>query len=668
MAIRLVLDIDESGAIRDFQKIENYGEKSAKNIARNFDREAKISTSSFTKFSESVTSQIKGIVTGFIAVQAALNGFRSILNFSKDIETGLAEIATISSSSAKDIAGLKKEILALSTAVPQSAESLIKGYYQALSSGVKEGAEALDLLRVSAKAAVGGLTTADVAIDATTNVINAYGRSVEDAARINDILFTTVKEGKIRYAELAAVIGDIAPTGAALGIGFEELTAALATLTKSGNNFNESATQIRNTMLQIISPTEQARAAAYEYGIQLSSKGIREAGGFVNFLSLINSKLGNNIDALQAIFPEIRAFRGAVVLAGKSNAEFARILDVVNNSVGISDKAFQTLANTNENKLKKSLDSIKVSLSIIGETSLPVATAATESFAEALKALTGQGGASNFFEFAKNYILNLGNLSATFSETAQSIAKDFDNIQKNTEGSTSGKKPVKINSVDLQASNKVAQELRRTIEGTITTQARYNEILIDTTTTEQSYLGLIARQDLAKQELALKQEQLNIRLQDTVNLQNALNSAASSVNGVIGGYAGQLASAVVEGENLLSVLEQIGKELAKRALTGLIVGAATAAFTGGAGFLPGFRAGSGFANGGSFTVPGSPSRTDNTMVTFPAASGERIDITPSGKSRSNNVNLNVTINGALTQQQVERDLVPMLQKAAKKAF
>ncbi len=39
----------------------------------------------------------------------------------------------------------------------------------------------------------------------------------------------------------------------------------------------------------------------------------------------------------------------------------------------------------------------------------------------------------------------------------------------------------------------------------------------------------------------------------------------------------------------------------------------------------------GFAEGGQFVIPGPPSRTDNVMVKFPAAPGERVTITPAHK-------------------------------------
>ena len=129
------------------------------------------------------------------------------------------------------------------------------------------------------------------------------------------------------------------------------------------------------------------------------------------------------------------------------------------------------------------------------------------------------------------------------------------------------------------------------------------------------------------------------------------------------GFADALAEAVFESKDLLDTLEQIGKELGKKAFSALI-----GSLFPGSSFLGGLFGG--FADGGSFVVPGAPNAFDTKRVTFNARPGEQITVTPrgGGGTTNNNSNVNVYIQAdQIDRRYVEEELLPMLEQAQARA-
>lgn len=128
---------------------------------------------------------------------AAFTGMAVVsIKAAADFEKELATVSTMLDESAMHLmpqyeAGLRN----MSKEFGESTATLSKGLYDILSASIPP-AQALDVLAVSAKAAVAGITDTGVAADAITTIINAYGLAAEDAADVSDWLFAIVKKGK----------------------------------------------------------------------------------------------------------------------------------------------------------------------------------------------------------------------------------------------------------------------------------------------------------------------------------------------------------------------------------------------------------------------------------------------------------------------------------------
>ena len=195
---------------------------------------------------------------GLVGVAAAGAAVAAI-SMAADFETGMNEVATLAPDVAKNIDSLKKGVLDLSTQLGTNAVESTKALYQAISAGVPAGS-AIDFLKTASKAAIGGVTDTETAVDGLTTVMNAFKGQNIDAEKAADIMFATVKAGKTDFAQLSSSLFNVAPLAAAANVKFEDVSAALATLTAQGTPTSVATTQIRAAIQAIIKPSKEMKS------------------------------------------------------------------------------------------------------------------------------------------------------------------------------------------------------------------------------------------------------------------------------------------------------------------------------------------------------------------------------------------------------------------------
>ncbi|WP_281681727.1 phage tail tape measure protein [Zunongwangia profunda] len=271
-------------------------------------------------------------------------------NMMREFEQAMKEVQTISQAAQKDFEGISSAVFALSKISPDPPAKLAKAYYQIVSSGY-DGAEGLKLLEASTKAATAGVTSTEAAADGLTTVLNAFKLEAEDAEKVSDILFTTVRLGKTTIDELSHSLSEVAPLAASSGYNFEEVAAAIATLTKQGVPTSQAMTQIRAA----IEATNEVLGdgAAQSMTLQNAFQAIyKEAGGSQNKLK----ELTGRVEAMSAILAVSgQNARGAQ----KDLAEYAR-------AAGATTIANQRMLSSNENQWNILNNRIKATTEEVG--------------------------------------------------------------------------------------------------------------------------------------------------------------------------------------------------------------------------------------------------------------------------------------------------------------
>jgi len=232
----------------------------------------------------------------------------------REFETRLAEVSTILSEDVDQMSRFKAGIESLAITYGQATSDISKGLYDILSAAFNSS-DAMNLLNTSIKASIAGLSDVRTSVKIFTTVLNSYGKSVEQATHVSDVLFQSVIRGKFQFADLEQALGYVVPIAAQAGISFDELSAALSTATRHGLHIDMTARGLALAIQGIVNPSEKAKKAAVKYGVEMDGLSLRILGlkGWFDQLGDAMDKHGKSI--LGELIPNMRSLRVAMVLA-----------------------------------------------------------------------------------------------------------------------------------------------------------------------------------------------------------------------------------------------------------------------------------------------------------------------------------------------------------------
>jgi len=303
-------------------------------------RELRGAQADMQKFGEGIANTGKKIAGMGAAIMAPLMAGAAAFG---EFEKQMKMVSTmLSDTSYMD--GYTSSIRSLATTYGEGTDVLAKGLYDLLSASVAP-TKAIGVLEVAVKAAKGGMTDTAVAVDGLTSVLNAFGMQADQAGHVSDVMFQTVKRGKITFPDLAANIGKVAPMARAAGMSMEDMMAAIATMTRQGLTAEETATRLVNILKQ--APAEAA-----------------------NLAGLVQRYAGKSLEEIQVDFPEIRAAGGIAALAADMQG-FRQDLELMQNATGQAEEAFKKMTGSllgSAGKVKAALLDIGVS---VGEAIAP---------------------------------------------------------------------------------------------------------------------------------------------------------------------------------------------------------------------------------------------------------------------------------------------------------
>lgn len=305
---------------------------------------------------------------------------------SMDFETSMAHIRGLVGKSQSQVDAWSKQIMALGPQLGKSPRELAEALYFVASAGI-EDAKAMDVVTAAAKAASAGLGDTQTVADAVSSAMNAYAGSNLDAAKATGILVATVREGKGEANEIAPALGRVIPIAAQMGIGFDQVGAAMASMTLVGFDAAESATNLSGIMSAFLKPSKQAEDALAAYG--LSAKQVRDTiqkDGLLKALDLLRVKIGDDDEALAAIFPNIRGFRGALSLTGENAEQTAGIFErLAGTTEDDLNKAFESVTNTGAFQFQQAMSQLQDLLITIGNVIMPIVLPILKDLTETVK-------------------------------------------------------------------------------------------------------------------------------------------------------------------------------------------------------------------------------------------------------------------------------------------
>lgn len=314
-----------------------------------------------------------GLAFGAAATAVGVTGVSAFADF----ETRMREVLTLLPNAGEETFGqLSEQVKTFSKEFGVLPTEVIPSLYQALSAGVPQD-NVFEFLETAQKAAKGGATDLETAVDGITSVTNAYAAAGLSAAEASDLMFTAVRLGKTDFTQLSNSMFQVAPIASALGVEFQDVTAGLANLTAQGTPTKVAATQLKSALAELGKEGTKADIAFRE----MAGKGFQEYIENGGNLQLAFANLKDEADVLGIsvidMFGSIEAGQAVLGLTADDGVAFNQTLNEMRNSAGATDAAFDTMDQglaANFDRIKANIEVLKIE---IGQRLAPLVEKAT---------------------------------------------------------------------------------------------------------------------------------------------------------------------------------------------------------------------------------------------------------------------------------------------------
>lgn len=340
-------------------------------------------TSAWEKLSSGALNRI-----GSLAADMALKAGAAIIQYGSQFEQSLANASTLIDTNVTDMDHLKESILDLSDSSGVAADELNNALYSALSAGIpatEDMSEALGFLESATQLAKAGFSDVDTVVGATAKVLNAYGMDVSETERVHKVLMQTQNKGITTVGELSSVLAQVTPTASAMGVSFEQVGAALATMTAQGTPTAQATTQLNSLFAELgksgtVAAENLAAAAEGTEYAGMTFQDMMAAGVPLNeVLTIMSDYAEENGLSMLDMFSSIEAGKSALSMTGEASQTFTDNLAAMSTQTDVVGEAYDKVTSTsgasfNEmlNRLKNAAIEVFEAFSPILEEALPV--------------------------------------------------------------------------------------------------------------------------------------------------------------------------------------------------------------------------------------------------------------------------------------------------------
>lgn len=288
-----------------------------------------------------VKKQLQGFA-GFVKSAFAIGSItafgRQMVQVSKDFENAMARVKAVSNASTEDFAAMQKEAKRLGETTRYTATEAAGALENLTRNGLSAQQATKALSGVLQLAQANGIELANAA-DILTNTMNAFGLSVNDTTRINDVLSSTAANAATNINELHEAMVVAGPYSKIMGKSIEETAAAIGTLANNGIKGSVAGKTIAAMYQRLSAITPKAAKAMKEYGLEIDEATVKSMPLVDVLQKLSQSGIGNSVEALSNIFG--KNFAGNVSQLINNFQDVDRMLGVLKNSAGTTSRMFE---------------------------------------------------------------------------------------------------------------------------------------------------------------------------------------------------------------------------------------------------------------------------------------------------------------------------------------
>lgn len=333
--------------------------------------QAKLALEDFRLGAERAGVNLEDVKNKFIGLTTATSAFIAVSgNAFMDYEEKLVMARNLMDENVMSYEELNRGVKDLANQYGIAAAEMASAMEMALSSNV-ETADSINFLSEASKFAVSTGTDLVTTVDLLTSIMNSYGLSVNDLNMYMDQMIVTQDEAKVTWENYNSEIGALAALGATVGVGLDEINAALVVQTRRGIDSATSLINLKNIIQAIASPTSKASSAADALGIQFNAAALK-GQGFAKTMDAITKATKGDAQAMGELFGNVRSWLGAQVIAQNGGEEFKQVLMELQTETGNLDNYFSNVTDTTNYKFSASLNRLKNSIVEVGETISPI--------------------------------------------------------------------------------------------------------------------------------------------------------------------------------------------------------------------------------------------------------------------------------------------------------
>lgn len=292
------------------------------------------------------------------ALGAIITEMTNAVQKSAEFQVRISELRTISQENQLAFGHWAAGIRKISDEFSRPIADVAAAAYQTLSNQVAKGAQTFDFLATAGRFANITVSSLKDSVDLLSGALTAYNLDASQAERVSAVLFKTIDLGRTTATEMANSFGRVAVISAQVGIRLEELTAAIATVTRTGVKYSDAATQITNVVTHLLKPTVAMKQLFQEWGVNSGEAAIATFG-FLGVLQRLDQEAEKGSERVAELQRDIRAMRGAFSLSGEGAKQFASDLKQMENAQLAASNAAKIMEESAGKQFLKTMNQLK---------------------------------------------------------------------------------------------------------------------------------------------------------------------------------------------------------------------------------------------------------------------------------------------------------------------
>ena len=306
---------------------------------------------------EKVGGVVEGIGNKLMPVTTALVGVATAsVKTTADFEAQMSRVQAISGATGDEFQKLEDQAIQLGASTTFSASEAAEGMENLASAGfsVEEIIEAMPgMLDLAASSGESLATSSDIA----ASTLRGFGLEADQAAHVADVLAKNAADTNAAVYDTGEAMKYVAPVANAMGISFEECSAAVGIMSDAGIKGSQAGTALRGALSRIAKPSETAAGKMEELGLSFyDSEG--KMLSLTDMTAMLQTQLSGLSDeernnALITIFGQ-EALSGMLALMQAGSGK----IDSLTQSYMNCDGAAQEMASTMQDNLKGQIEEL----------------------------------------------------------------------------------------------------------------------------------------------------------------------------------------------------------------------------------------------------------------------------------------------------------------------